>query len=121
MSTFLEITQDRILSQGEFFFIVRDKYPVSPGHMLIISNEAKRDYFDLSTDERKDLDTMILLAREIVEREFDPDGYNIGFNCGAAAGQTVFHFHCHLIPRYHGDTANPRGGIRHCIPAKGYY
>jgi diadenosine tetraphosphate (Ap4A) HIT family hydrolase len=50
-----------------------------------------------------------------------PDGYNIGMNCGPAAGQTIIHFHCHVIPRYHGDTPNPRGGIRHCIPGKGNY
>ena len=50
-----------------------------------------------------------------------PDGYNIGMNCGTAAGQTIMHFHCHIIPRYKGDTPNPRGGIRHCIPGKGDY
>ena len=59
--------------------------------------------------------------REAVEKEYSPDGYNIGMNCGESAGQTVFHFHCHVIPRYIGDMKNPRGGVRHCINGKGYY
>lgn len=63
----------------------------------------------------------IILFGKNSEREFAPDGYNIGMNCGEAAGQTVMHFHCHLIPRYKGDMENPRGGIRHCIAGKGYY
>ena len=57
----------------------------------------------------------------IIEKKHKPNGYNIGMNCGESAGQTVFHFHCHLIPRYNGDMENPRGGVRHCINGKGYY
>ena len=59
--------------------------------------------------------------RHIIEENKKPDGYNVGFNCGKAAGQTVAHFHCHIIPRYDGDVKNPSGGIRHCIPNKGHY
>ena len=121
MMTFDNITKERILYKGEYFFIVRDLYPVSPGHSLIISNELKVDYFDLSSEERKNLDEVILEAKRSIELEFKPDGYNIGMNCGEAAGQSVFHFHCHVIPRYKGDTSNPRGGVRHCVPGKGNY
>jgi diadenosine tetraphosphate (Ap4A) HIT family hydrolase len=60
-------------------------------------------------------------AKDLIDYEFTPDGYNIGMNCGFAAGQTVMHFHCHVIPRYFGDMENPRGGVRHCIQGKGYY
>jgi diadenosine tetraphosphate (Ap4A) HIT family hydrolase len=119
--TFFEIPGERIVYKGEHFFIVKDLFPVSPGHSLIISNNLKKDYFELSSKERKNLDEIILEAKRLIELEFNPDGYNIGMNCGEAAGQTVFHFHCHVIPRYKGDMANPRGGVRHCIPEKGNY
>lgn len=59
-----------------------------------------------------------LEAKRLIELEFKPDGYNIGMNCGETAEQSVFHFHCHVILRYKGDTANPRGGVRHCVPGK---
>jgi diadenosine tetraphosphate (Ap4A) HIT family hydrolase len=121
MNSFLEIPKERIIYQGKNFFVVRDKYPVSEGHSLIISNQLRKDYFDLSIEERKNLDEVISEAKKLIELEFKPDGYNIGMNCGKTAGQTVFHFHCHLIPRYEGDMKNPRGGIRHCVEGKGYY
>ncbi len=63
----------------------------------------------------------IMKAKELIEKEFQPDGYNIGMNCGKAAGQTVFHFHCHVIPRYKGDMEDPTGGVRHSVEGKGYY
>ena len=64
---------------------------------------------------------MIDKSKELIEKNHSPDGYNIGMNCGESAGQTVMHFHCHVIPRYKGDMDNPRGGIRYCIPEKGNY
>lgn len=121
MKDFTQIESGRILFKNGSFFIIKDAFPVSPGHLLIISNLVKKDYFDLSDTEKKELITTIEVAKEIVEKEYQPDGYNIGMNCGESAGQTVFHFHCHLIPRYIGDMENPRGGIRHCIGGKGYY
>ena len=60
-------------------------------------------------------------AKTIIEKDHRPDGYNIGMNCGAAAGQTIFHLHVHLIPRYRGDASDPRGGVRNSIPGKGNY
>ena len=89
--------------------------------ILIISNEEKLDYFSLSKKEKVELSNLIEIAKRIIEKERNPDGYNIGMNCGEAAGQTVMHFHCHVIPRYLGDMENPRGGIRHCVKNKGYY
>lgn len=121
MSVFLHIPQNKILYKDDLFFIIRDKYPVSPGHLLIISNEIRETYFNLTEEEKRHLFFVLEKAKELVERECQPDGYNIGMNCGAVAGQTVMHFHCHLIPRYKGDMGDPRGGIRHCISGKGYY
>jgi diadenosine tetraphosphate (Ap4A) HIT family hydrolase len=118
---FLNIPESRILSKSEEFFIIKDIFPVSPGHMLIISQREVNDYFSLSEHERSSLSKSILMAKTLIEQEHAPDGYNIGMNCGAVAGQTVFHFHCHVIPRYKGDMENPRGGVRHCVAGKGSY
>lgn len=94
---------------------------MSPGHLLIITKQVRRDYFELTSTEKTSLPQLIDKAKEIIEMEHQPDGYNIGMNCGVAAGQTVMHFHCHVIPRYKGDMADPRGGIRHAVAGKGYY
>lgn len=120
MKDFTQIEQERIIFSDQHFFIVKDAFPVSPGHLLIISKEVRKD-FDLTVNERLQLPMIIERAKEIIEREYSPNGYNIGMNCGESAGQTIFHFHCHLIPRYKGDMDNPRGGIRHVIPSKGKY
>ena len=122
MRSFYDFTKDEnILHKGKHFFIIKDNFPVSPGHTLIVSNKLKSDYFQLTGEEIADLDGMIMKAKELIEKDHNPDGYNIGMNCGEAAGQTIHHFHCNLIPRYVGDMENPKGGIRHCVAGKGYY
>lgn len=121
IKNFLEIPRDRHIGETEDFFLIYDGYAVSPGHILVITKTLRIDYFELTDKEKADLGHAIQLAKTIIEQEHHPDGYNIGMNCGAAAGQTVFHFHCHVIPRYHGDMNDPRGGVRHVIPSKGKY
>jgi diadenosine tetraphosphate (Ap4A) HIT family hydrolase len=121
MKDFTNIDPSKVLFDNNLFFIINDAFPVSPGHLLIISKKVRKDYFDLTLDEKHSLPELIEIAKTIIEKDFSPDGYNIGMNCGETAGQTVFHFHCHIIPRYFGDMENPRGGIRHCINGKGYY
>ena len=121
MADFLKVEEDRILFKSDCFFIIYDAYPVSDGHCLIISNEPKETYFDLSQEEKNDLHKMIEKCREIIEKSRKPDGYNIGINCGLVAGQTIMHFHCHVIPRYTGDMKDPRGGVRGVIPDKQSY
>ena len=121
MSVFLTISDDRVIYRGAFFFMIYDAYPVSKNHLLIISNKLREDYFSLTEEEQQELPKMINKAKSIIEEEIKPDGYNIGMNCGVTSGQTVMHFHCHVIPRFKGDVDNPRGGIRHCIMNKGYY
>jgi len=123
MKTFFDIPdfKSKIICETKCFFAIYDAYPVSPGHLLIISQKKRKDFFDLSEEEKLDLNNAIDLGKEIIEKNHSPDGYNIGMNCGASAGQTIFHFHCHLIPRYKGDMDDPRGGVRHCVAGKGYY
>jgi diadenosine tetraphosphate (Ap4A) HIT family hydrolase len=121
MKDFTTIDSNRIIFKNQYFFIIEDAFPVSPGHLLIISNLVRRDYFELSSEEKINLIELIDISKEIIQKKYNPNGYNIGINCGEFAGQTVFHFHCHIIPRYEGDMENPKGGIRHCIKGKGYY
>lgn len=121
MSVFLQIDDSDKLVQTDHFFVIEDRYPVSPGHCLIISNDLRRDYFELTLEEKNELVSVIDRVKDKIEKEHSPDGYNIGMNCGEAAGQTVFHFHCHVTPRYNGDMKNPRGGVRHSVEGKGYY
>jgi diadenosine tetraphosphate (Ap4A) HIT family hydrolase len=121
MGNFSNISEDNILYRGVRFTIIKDSFPVSPGHLLVISNFQRKDYFDLNMKELYELNEMIHKCKEIIESNYKPDGYNIGMNCGEAAGHTIFQFHCHVIPRFIGDMKNPKGGVRHCIEGKGYY
>ena len=100
---------------------VRDAYPISLGHTLIIPRRHVGSFFEISAVERTYLLALLDNAKAVVEQEFKPDGFNIGINDGPAAGQTVPHLHIHLIPRYNGDSADPRGGVRWIIPAKADY
>lgn len=93
-----------------------DGYPVSKGHTLIIPKHHVTNYFDLSDEEQQDLWQMVNHCKTILEKQFHPDGFNVGINVNQAAGQSVFHVHIHLIPRYKGDVENPKGGVRGVIP-----
>jgi diadenosine tetraphosphate (Ap4A) HIT family hydrolase len=109
------------LAENKLAFAIPDKYPVSPGHTLVISRRHVVDYFDLSDEEKTACWNLVDRVKEQLETEHKPDGWNIGINTGTVAGQTVFHFHCHLIPRYEGDMKDPKGGVRHSVKGKGYY
>ena len=98
-----------------------DGFPVSPGHALIIPRRHVASFFDLTQEERQDMFNMVDEVKRILDDRFHPDGYNIGVNIGEAAGQSIFHVHLHLIPRYSGDVPNPRGGVRGVIPHKQSY
>jgi diadenosine tetraphosphate (Ap4A) HIT family hydrolase len=106
---------------NELAYARYDRYPVTPGHLLIIPRRHVADFFDVTDAERAALWDLAGQAHALLRRERNPDGFNIGINVGAAAGQTVFHVHMHLIPRYRGDVGNPRGGVRGVIPAKQSY
>ncbi len=98
-----------------------DQYPVSPGHTLIIPYTHIPDWFSAPPAIQHDILHALASLKAQLDASHHPDGYNIGLNCGAAAGQTIFHLHVHLIPRYHNDTTDPRGGVRGVIPAKQKY
>lgn len=110
-----------IVLENELAMAFFDKYPVNEGHLLIIPKRHVEVYFDLSEQERIAIDQLLLEGKQVLDEQFQPDGYNIGVNCGAAAGQTIFHVHVHLIPRYKGDMNDPRGGVRGVIPEKRIY
>ena len=118
---FCALPQVRIIDTSSYGLVVRDAFPISPGHTLIIPKRHVGSFFDLSSDEREGLMSLLTAAKANVEAEFKPDGYNIGINDGPAAGQTVPHLHIHLIPRYKGDMSDPRGGVRWIIPDKADY
>lgn len=103
-------------------FAIWDAYPVSPGHALVCTKRVVDSWFDATTKERLGLVALIDTVKCILDtRDPRPDGYNVGFNAGVAAGQTVMHVHVHVIPRYVGDMDDPRGGVRGVIPGKQKY
>ncbi len=110
--------QGQTTFENEFIIVVFDAYPVSPGHSLIISKRHIPSFFQISDIELINLKLGINEAKDQLDNQFRPDGYNIGINDGEAAGQTIKHLHIHLIPMYKGDSPDPRGGIRWIFPEK---
>jgi diadenosine tetraphosphate (Ap4A) HIT family hydrolase len=101
--------------------VIRDRFPVSPGHSLIIPKRHVASLFELTAEEFNALHELLHLTHSQLDAQYQPDGYNIGVNVGEAAGQTVFHLHVHVIPRYVGDCADPRGGVRWVMAEKAVY
>jgi diadenosine tetraphosphate (Ap4A) HIT family hydrolase len=122
MCLFCEMPPERVISENVLSYAVRDGFPVTSGHRLIIPKRHAVDYFSLTEAELLACHQLICSERSLALKD-DPtiEGFNIGVNAGEVAGQTIFHCHFHLIPRRKGDVADPRGGIRHLIPGKGYY
>ncbi|MER8626100.1 DEAD/DEAH box helicase family protein [Mesorhizobium sp. M1143] len=118
---FCSVDPERLAFQNEFLIAVWDRFPVSDGHMLIVPKRHAEGWEDLDQSEKTALISAVDQAINLIRSSYGTDGFNVGFNHGAAAGQTVFHFHLHVIPRRSGDVADPRGGVRHVIPAKGNY
>ncbi len=102
-------------------FAIKDKFPVSEGHSLIIPKRKVSDYFDLEFQEQSACWFLVNLIKQELNEKYKPSGFNIGININEAAGQTVPHCHIHIIPRYDGDVKNPRGGVRGVIPEKRDY
>lgn len=118
---FCAIPKDQILIDRPLALAKRDGYPVSKGHTLIIPRRHVVSFFETTEEERLAMLKLLDEMKARLDREHTPDGYNIGINNGAAAGQTVMHVHMHLIPRYAGDRPDPRGGVRWVIPEKAAY
>ena len=121
---FCEITKHdgkRIIKENDLAFVVRDGFPISEGHTLIIPKRHVASFFEIANEERQALMELLEQAQKVLDQEFKPDAYNIGINDGIEAGQTVPHLHVHLIPRYDGDVKDPRGGVRWVISEKADY
>jgi diadenosine tetraphosphate (Ap4A) HIT family hydrolase len=95
-----------------------DGFPVSPGHGLVVPRRHVSDYFDLRPEERAAVWALVGELKAKLDLDRSPAGYNVGINVGPAGGQTVWHAHVHLIPRYRGDVEDPRGGVRWVVRAR---
>ena len=121
-SPFFIFNEEReLITESIDAFSIYDKFPVNPGHALVIPKRVTANYFELSVSEKQACWTMVDKVQEILQQQYNPDGFNIGINVNEAAGQTVQHVHIHVIPRYSHDMEDPRGGVRNVIPSRGNY
>lgn len=118
-SPFLK-NRNRII-ENEIGFVILDGFPVSDGHCLVIPKRVYADYFESTEEEVIGLQKLVIETKSYLDQNYNPDGYNVGINCGEVSGQTVPHVHIHVIPRYAGDMENPRGGVRGVIPSRQKY
>ena len=110
-----------VTRQNGLAYATRDSYPIIPGHSLIIPLRHCADFFDCTPEEIHACMELLVVERNAINEKLKPDGYNVGVNIGKAGGQSVFHVHIHLIPRYHGDHPQPQGGVRQILPEKADY
>jgi diadenosine tetraphosphate (Ap4A) HIT family hydrolase len=106
------LKNQKIIMENELAFAIYDTFPVNKGHVLVMPKRHFANFFDATTEEVSAFNDLLQKVKGLLDEELKPDGYNIGINIGEAAGQTIFHLHIHLIPRYNGDVENPRGGVR---------
>lgn len=119
---FCNMESSRKIDENDLFYVIRDGFPVTSLHTLIIPKRHVETYFGLTEAEVLSMNIMINKHKELIEKEDTTvSGFNIGMNCGEDAGQTVFHCHVHLIPRRKGDMDEPKGGVRGVIPDKRTY
>ena len=118
---FCSVSADELLISEPLAYLRRDRFPLTPGHCLVIPRRHVVSLFDTTSEERAAIFALLDQAKAMIDAERRPDGYNIGINDGAAAGQTILHLHVHLIPRYLGDTTDPRGGVRWVFPDRARY
>lgn len=118
---FCRLEKNRIRLESEFAVAFLDGFPVTQGHTLVIPKRHVASLFDLNEKEQAEIWKLVAEVRAMLATELHPDGFNIGLNDGTSAGQTVMHAHVHVIPRRHGDVADPRGGVRWIIPDKAAY
>lgn len=113
---FCQLPKETIIAENELAVAIFDKFPVNPGHTLIIPKRHFADFFKATREEIGAIYDLLQEVKRILEAQFKPDGYNVGINAGRVAGQTIMHLHVHVIPRYQGDVDRPRGGIRNLKP-----
>jgi diadenosine tetraphosphate (Ap4A) HIT family hydrolase len=120
-SPFLAAPREQHIASNELCFALRDAHPVSPGHALIVPWRPVKTWFEATREEWMAALDLMEQVKNALDEELAPDGYNVGFNAGRAAGQTVFHAHLHVIPRFTGDVDDPVGGVRHAVVGHGRY
>ena len=118
---FCHTANEKLVAENALAQAVYDTFPVTPGHTLIVPRRHATTIWDLTDEEYQACFALVREARAILEERHKPDAFNIGVNCGEAAGQSVWHAHIHLIPRYEGDVPDPRGGVRNIVPHKAHY
>lgn len=118
---FCALDPSRVIWGSDEVVAIRDAFPVTEGHTLVIPRAHVPTYFAAAPSLRRTLWNAVDAVQAELSRTHQPDGFNVGFNAGEAAGQTVMHLHIHVIPRYAGAVADPRGGVRHVIPGRGNY
>jgi diadenosine tetraphosphate (Ap4A) HIT family hydrolase len=114
---FCDIPADLIIAENQSALAILDKFPVNQGHVLVIPKRHFANFFDTTPGEIADIYELLHQAKVIIDKKYNPDGYNVGVNVGPVAGQTVMHLHFHLIPRFSGDVEKPRGGVRNIKPS----
>ena len=115
------LNPDSIVAENDLAVAIRDGFPVSPGHTLVVTKRHAETWFDATAEERSAVLELVDEVKSALDDELHPDGFNIGLNVGEAAGQTVPHLHVHVIPRFKGDVDDPTGGVRLVVPDKGNY
>ncbi|MEZ5185462.1 MAG: HIT family protein [Candidatus Nanopelagicales bacterium] len=118
-SRFLAIPESDWVASNELAFAIRDNFPASPGHTLVVPRRLIADWDSATPAEREAILALVDHVKHALRVSHRPDGFNLGINEGVAAGQTVLHLHFHVIPRYTGDVPDPRGGIRHAVTGRG--
>ena len=118
---FCQADEKEIILQNALCYAIWDRYPVNPGHTLVIPFRHYGNAFESTPGEAGALFELIQKSRNLIESRYRPDGYNVGVNVGPSAGQSIPHVHVHVIPRYTGDTDHPGGGIRRVIPGRRSY
>ena len=119
---FCDSKKSGIAHENDLAYASYDSYPVSDHHCLIIPKRHTKDYFDMTNDELIACNNLIQIVKnEILSKDINVKGFNIGTNAGKIAGQSIMHCHIHLIPRREGDVDNPQGGVRSVIPNKQHY
>jgi diadenosine tetraphosphate (Ap4A) HIT family hydrolase len=108
--------REAVLSENKLAYTRPDNHALSRGHILVVPKRHVAGFFEMTAEEQAAVLELLREAQQRVQAEHSPDGYNIGVNVGRAAGQARMHVHVHLIPRYLGDVADPKGGVR-CVLA----
>ena len=119
---FCNTKESGFTNQNELAYASYDTYPVSKYHCLIIPKRHIKDFFELTDEELVACNDLIRKVKdEVIKKDPNIDGFNLGTNIGRVSGQSILHCHFHLIPRREGDVENPQGGVRSVIPNKQHY